>query len=88
MEPFLLRCPQCRVFGHSSNIEQFLLEEKSLTKIDFTEVFTHPDLVNQKIIDISSSYLRNPREEVTKNVAKMKKYLPITIEELLEEKKG
>ena len=51
-------------------------------------VNANPSLENKKIIDISSSYLRNPREEVTKNVAKMKKYLPITIEELLEEKKG
>lgn len=84
-EPILLRKSQCRIIEHTSNIEQFLVDEQKLQKCKYVEVFTHPDIINGEIIDISSSYLRRPQEQVEVNVKKLEKYERTTVVQVLKE---
>lgn len=83
VEPLLLECPKCRVIGHTSNIEQFLLKEEENNKYSYVEVFTHPEVVNGEIIDMSSSYLGMPKGQVKENVALLRKYDKVTVKEIL-----
>lgn len=83
--PVLLRSQQCQVLSHTSNIEQFLLDEENIKNYRFVEVFTHPDIVAGQVIDISSSYLKNPKETVIHNVKLIKKYEIVTVKQILEE---
>lgn len=85
--PILLKCPQCKILGHTSNIEQFLLNKENIKEYRYVEVFTHPDIVERQVIDVSSSYLKKPRETVVHNVKLIKEYETVTVNQVLEEMK-
>lgn len=87
-QPILLSCKQCRIIEYSSNIEQFVLRERKLIKKQFVEVFTHPDLVDGKIMDLSSSYLKKERDTVENNVKLLKNYTIISVKDLIGEYEG
>lgn len=86
VKPILLKCPQCRIVGHTSNIEQFLLVEDKLKKERYVEVFTHPDIVNGQNIDTSSSYIKKTKDTVQNNVQLLEGYEKISISQMLEGK--
>ena len=83
-QPWLLQCKQCNIIQHTSNIEQFLLYEDEIKKFRYVETFVHPDMINDEIIDISSSYLKHPKQSVENNVSKLSSYPKISIDKLLE----
>lgn len=85
IEPILLKCPQYNVIEHSSNIEQFLVDEAVLSGLKNIEVFTHPDIVQGKIMDLSSSYLGRSKAQVIDNVALIRKYQKVSVNYILEE---
>ncbi len=82
---FLQRCPQCRVFGWTGNIEQFLLARQRIEDGAYVEVFTHPAAVDGEIMDLSSSYCHNPRKKVVEWVRMLASYEKISIMQILEE---
>lgn len=84
-QPILLKCPQCRVLGHTSNIEQFFVDEESLRKERYVEVFTHPDMIDGRNMDISSSYLKKGKDTVENNVKLLEQYEKVSIAQILEE---
>lgn len=84
-QPWLLKCPQCNVLKHTSNIEQFLVDEYCLEGADFVEVFTHPQIVDGQNIDTSSSYLKRPKDTVENNVDLLREYEKVTIKQVLKE---
>lgn len=84
-QPLLLCYKPCRIVEHSSNIEQFVLNAERLRKKKYVEVFTHPDIIDGKIMDISSSYIGKERESVEKNVDMLREYKKISIIQILEE---
>lgn len=69
---------------YSSNIEQYLLVEKELRgkKIQIVEVFTHPELRNDMIMDLSSSYTKKKQDTVQNNVSKIKDVEFVSFEEI------
>ena len=85
IQPWILRCRQCNIIQHTSNIEQFLLYEEELKNLKYIETFVHPDIINNKIIDISSSYLKQPKGCVEDNVNKLSSYSKVLIDNVLEE---
>lgn len=85
VEPILLETPECRVFKHTSNIEQFILNKERMGRMDVIEVFTHPDIIEGKIMDISSSYTGKVKETVENNVSLLSEYSKITVSELINE---
>lgn len=86
VEPILLKNPACQIFEHTSNIEQFLINENNLKAFETVEVFTHPDLIDGQILDVSSSYLRKPYSTVVNNVRLLDRYSKATINEIIEDK--
>ena len=84
-QPVLLRCRQCRVLGYTSNIEQFLVDEKKAGQCEFVEVFTHPDMIDGQNIDTSGSYLGKPKDCVVNNVRLIDAYEKVSIAQILEE---
>ena len=85
IQPWILRCRQFNIIQHTSNIEQFLLYEEELKNLKYIETFVHPDIINNKIIDISSSYLKQPKGCVEDNVNKLSSYSKVLIDNVLEE---
>lgn len=86
IDPVLKKCKKCNIIQYTSNIEQFLLVEKELEKLELVEVFTHPDIIEGQIMDMSSSYTKQPRKKVVDGVALVSHYEKITIQKVLEEK--
>lgn len=84
-QPWLLRYPQCNVIKHTSNVEQFFVDESKLQDMNFVEVFTHPKKIDGKNIDTSSSYLKKEQDTVENNVELLKNYEKITVKQMLEE---
>lgn len=85
IEPIILRYKCCRILQHTSNVEQFLLKEHELPKYSIVEVFTHPDLVGEEVIDMSSSYLKKPKQTVIYNIKQIEHYEKITVSQALED---
>lgn len=85
VEPIILKCPQCKVFSHTSNIEQLLLVKDQINNYEFVEVFTHPDIIDGRIIDTSSSYTKQKKKTVEDNVKQLAEYEFITIQQILED---
>lgn len=86
IDPFISSVKECKIIAHTSNVEQFLLKASELECYEIVEVFVHPDVVNEEIMDMSSSYLKKPRNSVVYNVGQVKQYEKITVQQVLEEK--
>lgn len=85
IEPILRDCSKYRIIEHTSNIEQFLVVETKITGYKYVELFTHPDMVKGRILDLSSSYLGKEKEQVINNVMLVKKYPKVSFNYILEE---
>ena len=84
IQPYILKAPQCKVYAYSSNIEQFLLSKEKMDSNSIVEVFTHPDYVGGSIMDMSSSYTKQPRKGVEENVSYLSDYKKITVKEVID----
>lgn len=85
MYPIMMLCKKCRIIQHTSNIEQFLLEEDKLKNLNLVEVFTHPDLINGQIVDVSSSYKKQCPKNVIENVNMIEHYKKTTMYQALKQ---
>lgn len=57
---YMLSTKEVKFLPYSSSIEQFLDEEyKICNKYDYIELFTHPNIINDKVMDDSWSYKGN-----------------------------
>lgn len=72
-----------KVISYTSNIEQFVYQGYQNVRQDVAEVFTHPDMKEGQIFDMSSSYLKLPRCTLVDNVAKISKYPKISLSDTL-----
>ena len=91
-QKWLLLSECVRIFPYSSNIEQFLIYDEHRTENISTEfiaeVFTHPDIQKNEIMDTSSSYLKLPFNTLQSNVMQLCMYEKTNFYELYINNKG
>ena len=68
---------------YASNIYEFIeLDKKIYENIEYTELFTHPILLDGELVDNSRPYTKYPKETMLENIKKLDSHTKISFREL------